>query len=163
MPLKTGFAKGKIIRFQITPQTHVRATQGDKVLFRIGKLRLRAAGLKRLLRLEKYNEYKDAICMLGKKHQFSFPNQGCHIRFYVPVPPSWSQKKKTRFHGTLHQAKPDIDNFVKAIFDSLFTEDKHVAHFQASKRWVDSPNGWIEFEMQETDFPEIPVPPKRPL
>lgn len=55
----------------------------------------------------------------------------------------------------MHQSKPDIDNLVKAIFDSLFKEDKYVSHFQASKRWVDSENGWIEFEIQETDFPQV--------
>src|ERR1700680_1597192 len=110
MESKKETEKRKIVRFQITAQTHIRATQGDKILFRIGKSRLRPEGLKRLLRLERYNQYKDDIWFLAKKHQFPFPNQGCHIRFYIPVPPSWSQKKKTRYHGTLHQAKPDIDN-----------------------------------------------------
>jgi Holliday junction resolvase RusA-like endonuclease len=92
---------------------------------------------------------------LAHQAQFSFPVQGCHIRFYIPCPKTWSQKKKKQYHGSLHQAKPDIDNLVKAVFDSLFTEDKYVAHFQASKHWVDFEIGWIEFEISEPVFPEV--------
>jgi Holliday junction resolvase RusA-like endonuclease len=147
--------KSKIVRFNITPQTNVRSTQGDRIYFRIPESKLHAPGLKRKLRLVRYNDYKDSIFVLSRKHQFTFPNQGCHIRFYIPCPRSWSQKKKARYHGMMHQNKPDIDNLVKAIFDSLFKEDKNVSHFQASKRWVDSENGWIEFEIQETDFPQV--------
>ena len=40
----------------ITPQTHVRATQGDSIFFRIPREKLRPAGLSRLMRLEKYNQ-----------------------------------------------------------------------------------------------------------
>ena len=47
----------KII-LNITPQTHVRATQGDSVFFRIPREKLRPSGLSRLMRLEKYNQYK---------------------------------------------------------------------------------------------------------
>ena len=49
--------KNKYI-LQITPQTNVRATQGDRIFFRIPREKLRKAGLSRLMRLEKYNEYK---------------------------------------------------------------------------------------------------------
>ena len=49
--------KQKVI-LNITPQTHVRATQGDSIFFRIPREKLRPSGLSRLLRLEKYNQYK---------------------------------------------------------------------------------------------------------
>ena len=42
----------------ITPQTNVRATQGDKIFFRIPREKLYKSGLARLQRLERYNEYK---------------------------------------------------------------------------------------------------------
>lgn len=150
--------KNKIIRFNITPQTYVRATQGDKILFRIGKLRLRPAGLKRLLRLEKYNKYKLAVELIAKSKKFIFPPQGAIVRFYVPCPRSWSKKKKKRYHGTIHQAKPDLSNFYKALEDGLLSEDKHIAHVQISKHWVDFEAGWIEIEIDTPTFPII-IPP----
>jgi Holliday junction resolvase RusA-like endonuclease len=155
MQSKKKTERRKIVRFKITPQTNVRATQGDRVFFRIKRDKLRPAGLKRLLRLERYNEYKLSIWALAKQHRFDFPNQGCWIRFYIPCPKSWSKKKKARFHGYSHLSKPDLDNLTKAVFDSLFPEDKNINHFQASKQWVNSNEGWIEFEISDPIFPEI--------
>jgi Holliday junction resolvase RusA-like endonuclease len=133
----------------------VRATQGDRVFFRIPRNDLQPGGLKRLKRLERYNDYKLSICALAKQQRFAFPNQGAWIRFYIPTPRTWSKKKKKQYHGSLHMAKPDIDNLCKAVFDSLFSEDKHIGHFQASKHWVYSETGWIEFEIIDPIFPEI--------
>ncbi len=147
--------KNKIVRFQITPQTHVRATQGDRVFFRIPRDKLRPAGLKRLLRLERYNEYKLCLGALAKSQKFILPPQGSWIRFYIPCPKTWSLKRKKQMHGTLHQSKPDVDNLLKAAFDALFAEDKYIGHLQISKHWVDSENGWIEIEIFKPEFPII--------
>lgn len=137
----------------ITPQTNVRATQGDRIFFRIPREKLRPAGLSRLLRLEKYNEYKESISALVKQQRFTIPEQNVHMIFYIPVPKTWKEYKKKEMHMKLHQQKPDIDNLVKAIFDSVFTEDKYIADFRATKRWVNQPEGWIEFLI---DLPEYP-------
>jgi len=143
----------KKVVFNITPQTNVRATQGDRILFRIPREKLRPAGLSRLLRLEKYNDYKVSLSALSKQHKFTIPEQGVHIIFYIPVPKTWKKYKKDEMHMKLHQSKPDIDNLVKAVFDSLFSEDKYIADFRATKRWVNKEEGWIEFK---TDLPEYP-------
>src|SRR5882762_3956877 len=113
-----------IHRFDITPQTSIRTTQGDRVFFRIPRATLYPEGLKRLLRIERYNAYKADLSALCKQKGFTFPYQGAHIRFYIPCPKSWSQKRKTQYHGKLHTGKPDVDNLTKAVFDSLFSEDK---------------------------------------
>jgi Holliday junction resolvase RusA-like endonuclease len=143
----------KKVVFDITPQTNVRATQGDRVFFRIPREKLRPDGLKRLLRLEKYNDYKVSILALAKQKRFILPEQGVHIIFYFPVPKSWAKYKKEEMHMKLHQSKPDIDNCIKAVFDSLMSEDKYIADFRATKRWVNQDNGWIEFII---DIPTIP-------
>jgi hypothetical protein len=145
-------AKKKYI-LNITPQTNVRATQGDRIFFRIPREKLRPAGLSRLLRLEKYNDYKQSVSALVKQQRFTIPEQNVHIIFYIPVPKTWKEYKKQEMHMKLHQQKPDIDNLVKAIFDSVFTEDKYIADFRATKRWVNQSDGWIEFLM---DLPEYP-------
>ncbi len=135
--------------FQITPQTHVRATQGDRVFFRIPREHLRPAGLKRLLRLERYNEYKISLCALAKQQRFVPPEQGGHLVFYIPVSKSWRKHKKEQHHLKLHQEKPDWDNLAKAFFDSLFSEDKHIADMRITKKWVNAEHGWIEFAIND--------------
>ena len=59
----------KVVLF-ITPQTHVRATRGDSVFFRIPREKLWPRGLERLKRLEKYNEYKVDLLTEAKKARF---------------------------------------------------------------------------------------------
>lgn len=129
---------------KISPQTHVRATQNDRILFRIGKNNLRPSGLKRLLRLEKYNEYKVSLSALAKSEKFIPPEQGIHLTFYIPVPKTWRKHKKESMHMQLHQSKPDWDNLAKAFFDSLMYEDKHIADVRITKKWVNEEHGWIE-------------------
>lgn len=132
----------------ITPQSHLRATKGDSIFFRIPKEKLRPAGLKRLLRLEKYNNYKIDLLSEAKRRGFELSPAGMCITFYIPCPKSWSQKKKEAYHGTLHQSRPDIDNLAKAFFDSLVIEDKFVANVTLTKRWVFYEKGWIECELK---------------
>lgn len=143
----------KKILLNITPQTHVRATQGDSIFFRIPREKLRPAGLKRLLRLEKYNQYKIDLGAEAKRKKFTMPPAGASITFFIPVPPSWSKKKKKQYHGTFHQSTPDIDNLLKAFSDSLMAEDKQIAHLEVQKRWVDFDIGWIEIASK--DYEEI--------
>lgn len=132
--------------FKITPQTHVRATQGDRILFRIPEERRSPASSKRVKRLIKYNEYKVAVSAIAKKQRFKLPDEGCGIRFFVPMPKTWRKKKREIMKNTLHKQRVDLDNYLKALLDSLFFEDKTVAHLsEVSKYWVDSEKGWIEF------------------
>lgn len=142
----------KKVILKISPQTNVRATQGDRVFFKIPRNRLRPAGLKRLLRLEKYNEYKISLAALAKQKRFSPPDQGGHLIFYIPVPKSWAKYKKAEMHMKLHQSKPDIDNLAKAFFDSLFSEDMHIADIRLTKKWVNEEEGWIEFITNTPEF-----------
>jgi Holliday junction resolvase RusA-like endonuclease len=134
----------KKVILNINPQTHVRATVGDRIFFRIPRNKLRPAGLKRLLRLEKYNQYKIDLNALAKAKRFELPEQGAHITYYIPVPKSWRKYKKAEMHMHLHQSTPDVDNLTKALFDSLMEEDKHIADIRITKKWVNQEQGWIE-------------------
>lgn len=125
----------------------MRATQGDKVFFRIPRNVLRPQGLRRLLRLERYNQYKIDLLALSKQKRITIPEQGGHITFYIPVPKTWSKYKKSEMHLKLHQSKPDIDNLAKAVFDSLLSEDKQISDIRITKKWVNYEKGWIEFSI----------------
>lgn len=143
----------KKVIFNINPQTNVRATQGDRIFFKIPRDKLRPSGLKRLLRLEKYNSYKISLSAIAKSKRFVPPEQGGHLVFYIPVPKTWKKYKKQEMHLKLHQSKPDWDNLAKAFFDGLLMEDKHIADVRVTKRWVNNEQGWIEFIFY---LPEIP-------
>ena len=135
-----------MVRLNISPQTHVRATQGDAILFRIPKEKRQPGSQKRVERLEKYNAYKEELRSVAKGKQFEIPECGAHIKFFIPVPKSWYHTKKAKFHMQPHQANPDIDYLCKAFCDSLLSEDKRIHNIQLSKFWVDNETGWIEIE-----------------
>jgi Holliday junction resolvase RusA-like endonuclease len=135
----------KKIILEITPQTWVRATQNDRVFFRIPRDKLKPAGLSRLLRLERYNEYKVSLLALAKQQRFLLPEQGASITFCIPVSKSWKKYKKQAMHMQLHRDKPDLSNLLKAFEDGLMTEDKGIANYKSiTKIWVNEPTGRIE-------------------
>tara|TARA_R110000868_G_scaffold384927_1_gene652620 strand:- start:120 stop:575 length:456 start_codon:yes stop_codon:yes gene_type:complete len=142
----------KKVILKITPQTNVRATQGDRIFFKIPRNRLRPEGLKRLMRLERYNEYKLSLSELARQKRFVPPDQGGHLIFYIPVPKSWKKYKKEEMHMKLHQSKPDWDNLAKAFFDSIFSEDMRIADVRVTKKWVNAEEGWIEFIFNAPEF-----------
>jgi len=143
-------AKTKHYILKITPQTHVRATQGDRILFRIPEDRRSPAGTKRVKRLIKYNEYKVALLALAKKKKLNLPDGGSIIRFFIPMPKSWRKPQIVANVNRLHNQRPDLDNLLKAFLDSLFVEDKTISHLsEVSKYWVDSEQGWIEVITKE--------------
>ena len=43
------------------------------------------------------------------------------VKVYVDIPVSWSKKKKTELLGKPVTSKPDLDNYMKLIFDALNT------------------------------------------
>ncbi len=39
--------------------------------------------------------------------------------FHMPIPESWSRKRRDDAAGTAHAKKPDVDNLAKAVMDAL--------------------------------------------
>jgi len=114
---------------------------------------LRPEGLKRLLRLERYNNYKLDLSAEAKRKRFTLPEQGAHITFYIPVPKSWPKHKKESKHLMLHDSTPDVDNCAKAFLDSLLAEDKCIADIRITKKWINADTGFISVKVAP---PEIP-------
>lgn len=61
------------------------------------------------------------------------------LTFYMPMPQSWSNKKRTAMLGKPHQQKPDIDNLSKAVLDALCLDDSYIYSLHAEKYWADEP------------------------
>lgn len=91
--------------------------------------------------------------------KFTVPAAGLSVTFFIPVPKSWSGKKKKAHHGKLCFGKFDIDNACKAFFDGLLTEDKYIANVCLTKRWVDFETGWIECIINDFPSDEIEIIP----
>lgn len=138
---------GRKYRFDITPVSAIRTTQGDRVFFRIPRDKLKKEGLARLIRIERYNKYKVDLLALAKAQKFIPAEQGMHVIFHMPVPKSERKNKKERMHMMLHNVRPDWDNLAKGFFDSLLVEDNKIANVQITKKWVNQEVGYIEVIM----------------
>ena len=58
-----------------------------------------------------------------------------NVKFYLPMPSSWSGKKKMKMAMEPHQQTPDLDNLVKALLDAVLSNDAHVYSITAVKTW----------------------------
>ncbi len=87
--------------------------------------------------VERYHQFRDDLRYACKSNNFELGDT-FEIIFYIPMPKSWSKKKTIKTYNTPHNQKPDIDNLVKAVMDTLMTDDKQVWKIKAEKRWSDS-------------------------
>lgn len=78
-----------------------------------------------------YWAYKDLI----RLHKVEVPVP-CRVVFYIPMPTSWSEKKRLEMNDRPHEQRPDIDNLIKGLFDATFEEDCHIWSISAEKRWA---------------------------
>jgi Holliday junction resolvase RusA-like endonuclease len=56
--------------------------------------------------------------------------------YFMPMPQSWSDKKKETMVGMPCKVRPDTDNITKAVKDALKVEDGDVWWEKAEKRWA---------------------------
>jgi len=104
--------------YKIDPQPKPRMTRSDK-------------WRKRPI-VERYYEYCNALRAL----EISLPECGAEILFTMPMPPSWSKKKRERMNGRPHRQVPDLDNLVKALSDAVFLNDCHIWNYGGlTKLW----------------------------
>ena len=89
----------------------------------------------------RYWAFKDAVRLLmPKRLDLNYR----HIEFGVPMPKSWSKKKKAAMRGKPHVQRPDLDNYLKALFDALYEEDCAIHCLaQVKKVWADKGYLWI--------------------
>lgn len=108
------------VRYDLTPTPKPRMVASDKWRKRPSVLR--------------YFAFKDAVRNAIKDVPATFA-----IIFYIPMPESWAKSKKALRCGTHHVQKPDIDNLIKALLDSLYEEDSSIHTIAATKVWSNEP------------------------
>jgi len=115
--------------YNIVPVPKPRMTQSDK--------------WKKRACTQRYWEFKDKCKKLG----VSIPESGSHITFIMPMPKSWSKKKRLDMFGKPHQQRPDKDNLEKALLDAIFDEDCRVWDSRVTKLW--GTDGCIKIDAKE--------------
>lgn len=81
--------------------------------------------------VQRYWAFKEECQLKGVQ----VPEEGADITFILPMPKSWTNKKKEQMNGTPHQQKPDIDNLLKALLDAIYKDDSKVWKISAKKIW----------------------------
>lgn len=79
----------------------------------------------------RYRAFADEVRLLG----ITLPDHGWHVTFVLPMPKSWSKRKREAMDGRPHQQTPDKDNLEKALLDALFQDDCHIWDGRVTKRW----------------------------
>ena len=106
------------MKYKIIPVPKPRQTRSDKWKKRPCVMRYRAfADECRLKKVRISEEYS-------------------HVIFYIPMPKSWSVKKKYEMDGKRHKQKPDIDNLAKALFDAVLKDDSGISDIRLTKKWA---------------------------
>ena len=116
------FLETSVITINVAPCSKPRMTRADK--------------WKKRQCVTKFFAFRDAIKQ-SSIHNIAM--ESFDIEFHIPMPKSWSKKKKSLHNGAPHKQRPDLDNYIKAWCDSVFEEDSVVWRFKASKRWTDKP------------------------
>ena len=109
-----------LITFHVSPVPKPRQSRSDKWRVRPEVLR--------------YRLFCDTLRLQAHTQKFQLPDSFA-VEFILPMPKSWSLKKKKAMNGKPHRQTADIDNLLKALIDALLSEDKQVWDVHASKRW----------------------------
>ena len=120
----------KFFLFDVVPIGAVRMTQSDKWKTNPNhtdpQKRQREA-------VSRYFDFKNKVRQ--QSHQMNYKMSGVlEIVFLVPMPNSWSEKKKSRHNKHPVKTRPDIDNYIKSFMDALEIEDGFVWKVIAEKR-----------------------------
>ena len=130
------------IAIDIIPMGAVRVTQGSRWT----------------PRAQRYEAYKTEIRLkVGGRYQLP---PALSLEFTIPMPKSWSKKKRANALGKPHQSRPDVDNLAKGFMDAFGVEDSHVWQLNATKRWGEtgrivarSLDSGVRIEIYETPPP----------
>ena len=131
--------------FPVVPMGKPRMTQRDR--------------WKKRPAVTRYHAFKDSLreCLTALPHLRSVIDSGTVYSLswtaYLPIPGSWTKRKKAAMAGTLHRQKPDRDNIDKAILDALFAEDSGIAAGHLEKRWDDGKGPRLEVTFETITNP----------
>lgn len=86
----------------------------------------------------RYFAFADELREAASELKWQVPSR-IDLEFGMPMPKSWSNRKKLEMDDQPHQQKPDIDNLIKAFLDALCDDDSFVYVVHAAKYWCSEP------------------------
>lgn len=102
---------------------------------------------------KKYTKFKKDMEALTSEMETT-PSEklvSVELEFGIMIPKSWSKKKREELNNTYCSNNSDIDNYIKAILDSLngivYVDDKQVVELFAKK--IYSEEGYILYKHKE--------------
>jgi len=98
-----------------------------------------------------YRAFKTELNLKAKQQKFEL-SEAHRVTFLVEMPKSWSKKKKLEMYGEPHRQRPDLDNYLKALWDCLLPEDSACHYVVAIKKWSDKPGIVVENFPKDLDF-----------
>lgn len=164
-----------LYRLMITPQTKVNVSDNEKWMFSekiSDEYLLKVGAKKRKKQIEegkdpkkaiksdayltrkkyilKYYEYKRKVRELFYESGIKeYPTNNVFFKFYLPMPPSWSKKKRRLLSFEPHEQVPDSSNFHKSVEDACSDCDRKNWDYRAAKFWCDLSSGYIEITIGE--------------
>lgn len=123
------------VRLDVTPVAKPRMTRKDKRVPRPATA--------------KYWAFKDELNLKWNLAGLGELPPVFDVVFHLPMPKSWSKKKRHRMASTPHQQTPDRDNLEKAFVDALTDDDSYIYGGYVAKYWTDGP-GYIVIEWEDS-------------
>lgn len=111
-----------MIRIEIVPIPKPRMTQRDRWQKRPCVLT--------------YRDFCDELRVKTRIARY-VPNGQITVDFVMPMPLSWTKKKRQQTNLEPHRQTPDLDNLVKAFLDALMADDSSIFRINAKKIWGD--------------------------
>lgn len=97
----------------------------------------------------RYRTFKDVVRMSCPKPISQCPTS-LDCTFFIPMPQSWSDKKKKKMLNTPCRVRPDVDNLLKAIADALWPDGDGMIHVMIGKKvWANPGQGKVYVCFQE--------------
>lgn len=118
--------------FDVIPMGAVRMTQSDRWKTNPNHL---DPNKRQRKSVTQYFNFKNILTLQANQMKFQLTDYLDAI-YFIPMPNSWSNKKKEQNNGKPCLSKPDTDNITKAIKDALLKDDSGIWWEKAEKRWA---------------------------
>jgi Holliday junction resolvase RusA-like endonuclease len=105
--------------FPVEPCPKPRQTRGDKWKSRPPVIR--------------YRNFQNAMLYYANEFNYKVEEE-LSLTFIIPIPKSYTKKKKQQLLNQPHVIKPDLDNLIKAFKDALCKDDSHVWKYREMQK-----------------------------
>ena len=124
--------KRRFYLFDVIPMGAPRLSQSDK--WKINPNHIDPLKRQRKV-VTNYYVFKNSLHYQAKQMQFEL-GKTLDALYLIPMPNTWSSKKKERMNGMPCEVKPDTDNITKGIKDTFRKNDSDIWYEKAEKRWA---------------------------